>query len=68
VGAGLAAGLIIAAASVRYLASQLFGIAPLDAVSFASAVVFLLLVALVATLLPAGRAARVDPSVALRRE
>jgi predicted permease len=68
VGTGLAAGLIIAAASVRYLASQLFGIAPLDAVSFASAVVFLLFVAFIATLLPAGRAARVDPAVALRRE
>jgi predicted permease len=67
-GLGLAAGLIVAAVSVRYLASQLFGIAPLDAVSFASAVVFLLLVALIATLVPARRAARVDPAVALRRE
>jgi ABC-type antimicrobial peptide transport system permease subunit len=67
-GLGLAAGLIVAAVSVRYLASQLFGIAPLDAVSFASAVVFLLLVALIATLVPARRASSVDPAVALRRE
>jgi hypothetical protein len=67
-GLGLAAGLIAAAVSVRSLRSQLFGIAPLDAVSFASAVAFLLIVALIATLLPAARATRVDPAVALRRD
>lgn len=65
---GLAVGLAVALGGSRYLESMLFGIQPRDWLSFALAAIFLLLTALVATLLPARRAARVDPMVALRHE
>jgi predicted permease len=68
VAAGLLAGLAIAVGGTRYLASLLFGIEPRDAVSFAAAVLFLTVTAAVATLLPAWRAVRVEPMVALRHE
>ena len=63
---GLALGLASAAAASRVLGSLLFAIAPLDAVSFATATTLLAMVALTACYLPARRAARVDPTLALR--
>jgi ABC-type antimicrobial peptide transport system permease subunit len=65
--AGLAIGLGAATVVVRYLAQFLFGVAPFDAVTFVLSGVCLLAVALVACVLPARRAARVDAIEAIRR-
>jgi ABC-type antimicrobial peptide transport system permease subunit len=65
---GIAVGATGAFAGTRYLASLLFGVEARDLVSFVAAAVFLLSVALVATLLPAHRAARIDPLAALRQD
>jgi predicted permease len=61
---GLAGGLVAS----RSLASLLFGLAPNDPVVLGLAVVLLILVAATAALIPARRAARTDPLVALRHE
>jgi hypothetical protein len=66
--AGLTLGLGLAAAGSRVLDSLLYGVTARDAATFASAAVLFALVALVATWLPARRATRVDPAVALRAE
>lgn len=64
----LAIGIAAAAATSRLLSSQLFGISTTDAVTFAVVPGVLALVALAACYLPARRASRVDPIVALRTE
>jgi len=66
--AGLATGLAGAAGLTRSLASLLFGVKPIDAPAFLAAAVVPGVVALIACAAPALRAARVDPSVALRQE
>jgi ABC-type antimicrobial peptide transport system permease subunit len=68
VGVGLALGLATAFAGTRYLESLLFGVEARDLASYAGAVVFLVCIALLAMLLPAWRAARVDAMVALRQD
>jgi putative ABC transport system permease protein len=65
---GVAVGLAAAAAVTRYLEAMLFGITPLDPVTFIGAPVLLALVAGLAALIPAKRAATVDPMVVLRCE
>jgi putative ABC transport system permease protein len=65
---GLGIGLLGAALVTRFMQSVLFGVTPLDAASFASAPALLVPVALAACVLPARRAATVDPAEALRRE
>src|SRR5262249_17207584 len=64
-GTGIATGLIAAALLTRSLTSLLFGVKPLDAVSFVSAAMLLGLAAVGASMIPAWRAARVDPPVTL---
>jgi predicted permease len=66
--AGLAIGLAAAAMLTRYLEAMLFGITPLDPVTFVAAPAVLAVVALVACFLPARRATSIDPMVALRCE
>ena len=68
-GAGLATRTCIAAAGVtRYLGSQLFHVNPIDPVTYGAVTVLLGGVALLACYIPARRATRVDPLVALRYE
>ena len=67
-GVGLGLGTVIALASTRVLSRFLYGVSPFDPVTFASAATVLALVALVAALLPARRATRIDPIIALRAE
>jgi ABC-type antimicrobial peptide transport system permease subunit len=68
VGVGLVLGLVAAFAGTRYLESLLFGVDARDPASFGGAAAFLVCVALLAMLLPAWRAARVDAMVALRQD
>jgi putative ABC transport system permease protein len=63
---GLAAGLLTACGLTRFLTSLLYGVRPIDPATFAAVSGVLLAVALLACWLPARRAARVDPMVALR--
>jgi predicted permease len=65
---GVGLGLVGAAASARLLRGLLYGIRPADPVTFAAVPLVLFLVAALACVLPARRAARVDPAVALRAE
>jgi putative ABC transport system permease protein len=68
VGIGLTAGLVLAAATGRALASILYGVSTWDLTGFFSAAIILIGVALIACCVPARRATRVDPIVALRAE
>jgi len=66
--AGIAIGVPAALASARFIGSFLFGLKPTDAVTLASAATLLLAVGGLAGYLPARRASRTDPMVALRYE
>jgi putative ABC transport system permease protein len=64
VGAGVAGAMVV----TRYLAALLFGVKPFDAITFVVVGLGLVLVALLASLIPARRATKVDPLIALRYE
>ncbi|HZQ54823.1 MAG TPA: ABC transporter permease [Bryobacteraceae bacterium] len=68
VGIGLALGIPAAIGGGRLMSGQLFGVKPWDPVMLALATLLLLFAALLASLIPAGRAAGVEPMVALRTE
>jgi ABC-type antimicrobial peptide transport system permease subunit len=66
--AGLLIGALAAVFSARVIGTQLYGVTPTDPLTYVTIAALLLIVAVVATLVPARRAARVDPIVALRAE
>jgi putative ABC transport system permease protein len=68
VGAGILIGMALALLAGRWLSSELYGVGPADPLTLIGAPLFLCAVAVIATLLPARRAARVDPLIALRAE
>jgi predicted permease len=68
IGAGTGLGLVGSVLLVRLITNLLFGTAPLDPLTFAAVPVLLAAVALMASYIPARRATRIDPIVALRNE
>jgi putative ABC transport system permease protein len=67
-GLGMAIGLALALAVTRLMSALLFGTSPTDVATFAGAATLLTVIATAASLVPALRASRVDPLVALRDE
>lgn len=65
---GMALGLVIALAGTRVMSSLFVGVKPSDPLTFAVVVLFLTAIALLACWIPAYRATRIDPLVALRHE
>jgi predicted permease len=68
VAAGMACGLIAAGAMTRLVESLLYGVSPNDPSTFVGVTLGLVVVAMLATVVPAWRAAQVDPIIALRSE
>jgi putative ABC transport system permease protein len=67
-GAGIAGGLALFVPAARFLRARLFGVAASDPLTLAGSALILLVVALLASWVPARRAARVDPAEALRAQ
>jgi predicted permease len=67
-GSGIALGLVLAVALTRVLSNYLFGVGPMDPLTYAAVSALLAGISLLAIYLPARRAARIDPNVALRAD
>jgi putative ABC transport system permease protein len=65
---GVGIGLVGALFVTRFMRSMLYGVSPFDPVSFVAVAAILSAIAFVASYVPARRAAKVDPIVALREE
>jgi len=65
---GVGVGMVGALAVTRYMTTLLFGVKPIDVITFAGVALVLIAVAAIASLVPARRAAKIDPLVALRYE
>jgi len=65
---GLSVGIVLALVASRLMAAMLFQTSPIDAATYAGAAALLAVIAIAASLIPAVRASRVDPIVALRDE
>jgi ABC-type antimicrobial peptide transport system permease subunit len=68
VGVGLAIGAAASFATNRLLTTQLWQVSPHDPITFGAGITIVLLISLVACLVPARRAVRVEPMAALRQE
>jgi putative ABC transport system permease protein len=66
--AGIAIGVVLSLVATRLIATLLFGVRSTDLLTFSAVVAVLMVAALAATYVPARRATRVDPMVALRYE
>jgi putative ABC transport system permease protein len=65
---GSVIGIALYAAQARFIATFMYGVSPVDAVSIVASVLALLLVGVFAALLPAARASRTDPAIVLREQ
>ena len=63
---GLVAGMALAVAATRVLGGLLYGAGAADLIAYAAAALLIVLVSALANVVPARRAARVDPMIALR--
>jgi putative ABC transport system permease protein len=68
IAAGAIAGIALAAFSSRVIAAFLFGVEPLDPLTFLSVPLIILITAFTAAAVPAWRASRIDPVVAFRQD
>ena len=66
IGLGLAGGVLLALITARLLRSVLYGLSPVDPVTYAGVALILTTASIVATWIPARRATRIDPAVTLR--
>jgi putative ABC transport system permease protein len=67
-GIGVLIGALLALGAARLISSQLYGVKPSDPLTYVAVALCLVLVAMLACYIPARRATRVDPLVALRYE
>ncbi len=67
-GIGLLIGLTLSTVLTRFLRAQLLGVTPVDVPTYAAVTLLLVVIAAVACLVPAVRAARVEPVVALHHQ
>jgi putative ABC transport system permease protein len=65
---GIFIGLVLAWLLTRLMKTLLFGVSPIDPVTFGTVPILLLLIAMTACYLPARRATKIDPMIALRHE